>query len=99
MVALHRSAWIEIKYMRLPCTRVISRTPQECVDRNLGGQPYKFANSSRTPQECVDRNAVMRFMTIAALTVALHRSAWIEIISCGCNSGSSDGSHSTGVRG
>ena len=39
--------------------KLTSRTPQECVDRNIAYQYQSCAANGRTPQECVDRNIVV----------------------------------------
>ena len=102
-VALHRSAWIEIACLssltacfagRTPqecvdrnfvwpvnCIFFSSRTPQECVDRNLSTSAIYPIAAGRTPQECVDRNFRLNPEPFCQAIVALHRSAWIEMLS------------------
>ena len=56
IVALHRSAWIEILRRISEKHGFKGRTPQECVDRNRFNAFMSVTLVGRTPQECVDRN-------------------------------------------
>ena len=51
------------------------------MDRNCLKWRYITQKCGRTPQECVDRNLVVFDIITFVPTVALHRSAWIEMLS------------------
>ena len=73
------SAWIEIICRSWIFTTPFCRTPCECVDWNTGLILIVSFLNCRTPCECVDWNRCTGRKD-GLYIVALHVSAWIEII-------------------